>query len=284
MNLASSRKNISSPLSLTLGNLEVRLARSEEDLRAAQRLRYQVFYEEMGANPTARVRDTEYDQDEFDAFCDHLLVIDRTLEKGQQVVGTYRLLRRSMADKIGKFYTASEYDISTLLSFPGEILELGRSCVKNSYRTRPTMQLLWRGIGAYATLYGIDLMFGCASFPGIDIEALKKPLSYLHYYHLAPKEIRPIALPHKKGDFIFEEKIKIPKNLQEGLALLPPLIKGYIRVGGFIGEGAVIDTDFNTTDVCIVLQMNRVAGRYDKKFRQSYQSEKPDQKNISPNS
>ncbi len=184
MSLPSFRKNTSSPLSLTLGNLEVRLARSEEDIRAAQHLRYQIFYEEMGAKPTTKVLETKYDQDEFDAFCDHLLVIDRTLEKGQQVVGTYRLLRRSMADKIGKFYTASEYDISSLLVFPGEILELGRSCVKCSYRTRPTMQLLWKGIGAYATLYGIDLMFGCASFPGTDIEALKKPLTYLHTHHL----------------------------------------------------------------------------------------------------
>lgn len=252
--------------SLSLGNLEVRLARNETDIRAAQRLRYQVFYEEMGAHITPDIRALGYDQDVFDDSCDHLLVIDHTLKPEQEVVGTYRLLRRSIADKKGGFYTASEFDITPFLKFKGEILELGRSCVKLPYRTRPTMQLLWRGIAAYATLYGVDLMFGCASFPGTDVKSLEKALSYLHYYHLAPPKLRSKALPSKKASFTFDETKYTPEELQKEFSLLPSLIKGYIRGGAFIGEGAVLDSDFNTIDVCVVVRMDRLTGRYDKRF------------------
>ena len=189
------RKTFSLP-ALFSGSLEVRLARSEQDLKAAQRLRYQVFFDELGAHKNDQTT-PGYDQDFFDPFCDHLLVIDQSQKQEDSVVGTYRLLRKQSAELAGRFYSAAEYDISPLLKFPGEILELGRSCVKENYRSRSTMQLLWRGIAAYASLYGIDLLFGCASFPGTNLTLLKKPLSYLFHYHLAPIEIRPKALPEK---------------------------------------------------------------------------------------
>lgn len=264
----ASLKKLSLLPSLTSGPLEIRLARDSEDIKAAQRLRYEVFFEEMGAQIN-KASSVGMDQDEFDAYCDHLLVIDTSAPQKLSVVGTYRLLRRHPADQIGKFYSASEFDISPILNYPGEILELGRSCVKKTYRIRPTMQLLWRGIAAYASLYGIDLLFGCASFPGVNLETLKKPLSYLFNNHLAPPELRPRALPDLWINMNLDPKNTLNLSLQDGLALLPPLIKGYIRVGGFVGDGAIFDHAFNTTDICIILRMNHVTDRYNKRFLQS---------------
>ncbi len=266
-----SLKEISHLPSLTLGSLETRLARDSNDIKAAQRLRYEVFFEELGAQIES-TSPAGIDQDAFDDYCDHLLVIDTALPKENSVVGTYRLLRRQSAEKIGRFYSADEFDISSLLTYPGEILELGRSCVKKNYRTRPTMQLLWQGIAAYSSLYGIDILFGCASFPGVDLELLKKPLSYLFNHRLAPLDIRPRALPDRWIDMNFEGEETLSLTPQEGLSLLPPLIKGYIRAGGFVGDGAVFDHAFNTTDISIVLRMTHVTHRYNKHFLQNQQN------------
>jgi len=147
---------------LRAGNLGVRLAETEAEIDASLALRYRVFYEEMGAHPDADTRRTGRDRDEYDAVADHLLVIDHDLGEGPQaVVGTYRLIRRPAAARIGRFYSAAEYDLAPLLALPGEILELGRSCVDANHRTRGSMQLLWRGIAAYIFLHRIELMFGC---------------------------------------------------------------------------------------------------------------------------
>ena len=147
---------------IILGGLEARLANSELDIDAAQALRYRIFYEELGARPTAKIRGLRRDFDDFDAVCDHILEIDRDCrDPVDMVVGTYRVLRRSQADNGIGFYTSDEYDFSRLEAYPGEILELGRSCGDERYRTRSTMQLLWRSIAAYVTLYDIGLLFGC---------------------------------------------------------------------------------------------------------------------------
>ena len=167
--------------------LGVRLAAAPWELDAAQALRYRVFYDEMGARPTPAMAATRRDTDSFDNAADHLLVIDHARGEGPEtVVGTYRLLRRDPATRLGGFYSSAEYDISPLLGFDGEVLELGRSCVDAEYRTRGTLQLLWRGIAAYVFKHRIDLMFGCASLPGTDPEALAAPLTYLWQNHLAP--------------------------------------------------------------------------------------------------
>lgn len=246
---------------LRAANLGVRLAVSQDELDAVQALRYQVFYEEMGARPDAATMASRRDSDEFDALADHLLVVDHDLGEGPgSVVGTYRLIREEAAARHGHFYSESEYDISVLKTFAGRKLELGRSCTARAYRNRSVMQLLWRGIAAYVFHYGIDLMFGCASLTGTDPDALAGELTYLATHHMAPEAIRPRALPSR----YIEMRRAAPDAVSPKHALLrlPPLIKGYLRLGGFVGEGAVIDHQFNTTDISIVVQTDLVTDKY----------------------
>jgi L-ornithine Nalpha-acyltransferase len=255
--------------------LEVRVAVTPEEVDAAQALRYRVFYEEMGAVPLPEALAERRDRDSFDPFCDHLIILDHAKGEGPEaVVGTYRLLRRAGAVKHGSFYTQSEFDIAPLIAFPGEILELGRSCVDAAHRTRPTMQLLWRGIADYVLHHDIKLMFGCASLPGTDPVQLAPALSYLYHYHLAPEQLRARALPER-----YVEMNLLPANevdadaaiaqidVRATIAALPPLIKGYLRLGGMVGEGAVIDHQFNTTDICLIVVTDSVTDKYSKHYR-----------------
>jgi len=267
------RATIAAPASrvvnISSGPLEVRLAQSAADIDAAQALRYRIFYEKMGARPLPGMESERRDRDQFDQICDHLLVLDHSRGAGlDAVVGTYRLIRRDAAARLGAFYSAAEYDIGPLIAYPGEILELGRSCVDAGYRARPVMQLLWSGIAAYVFHYEIALMFGCASLPGIDPDALAVPLSYLYHHHLAPPALRARALPER---YVEMRRLDAPAiDPMRTLAILPPLIKGYLRLGGFVGDGAVIDEQFNTTDVCIVVKTDLVTEKYSRHYeRQS---------------
>ncbi|MBS9477447.1 GNAT family N-acetyltransferase [Ancylobacter radicis] len=251
-----------------IGALEVRLAVTAADVRRAQRLRYEVFYEEMSAIPAAAARIARRDFDQFDAICDHLLVLDHDncrVVRGRReprVVGTYRLLRQSMAERHGGFYTASEFDIGPLLArHPGRrFLELGRSCVLRPYRTKRTVELLWHGIWAYVRRHGIDVMFGCASLEGTDPQALARPLAFLHHFAPVDPEWSADALPRHAAamDRLPVEALDAKAALND----LPPLIKGYLRLGAQIGRGAVVDHQFGTTDVLIVLPVERINARY----------------------
>jgi putative hemolysin len=263
------------------GTLEVRLADTAAEVEAAQALRYRVFFEEMTARPSVEAAAARRDSDRFDAYCDHLLVIDRSRGQGAAgVVGTYRLLRRSAALRGDGFYSATEFDISPLIAHPGEILELGRSCVDSAYRNRPTMQLLWRGIATYMFLHDITLMFGCASLPGTDPQALAVPLSYLYHYHLAPPTLRARALPDRYVEMnllppgeVDADAAVAQIDARSAIAALPPLIKGYLRLGGLVGQGAVIDREFNTTDVCIIVVTDRVTDKYFNHYQRQVGSE-----------
>lgn len=256
------------------GTLEVRLASTPFEIDAAQSLRYRVFYEEMSAKADAVTLASERDVDRFDAICDHLLVIDHSKkdENGQgAIVGCYRLLRQEIADAHGGFYTAGEYDVTPLFAGRGaglRFLELGRSCVLPPYRNRPTVELLWHGILLYVAEHRLDVMFGCASFEGTDPDALALPLSYLHHNYMTPPEWYVRALPDQ-----FVEMNRIPKdqiNPREAMRRLPPLIKGYLRAGCYIGDGAVIDHQFNTTDVLILFPVAQISERYKAKWEQKY--------------
>ncbi|MHA1601274.1 MAG: GNAT family N-acetyltransferase [Alphaproteobacteria bacterium] len=243
------------------GDLWLRLAETVAEVEAAQALRYRIFYETMAARPTPEMAATRRDFDSFDDYCDHLLVFDTRRDSGPEaVIGTYRVMRRSAALERGQFYSADEYDISNLLAYPGEILELGRSCIDAAYRTGTTMQLLWRGIAEYVLAHNIELLFGCASLPGTDPDRLAIPLAYLYHHHLAPPALRPRALP---GRYVEMNRIP-PEGIspRRAMQMLPPLIKGYLRIGGFVGEGAVVDREFGTTDVCVVVKTEWVTERY----------------------
>ena len=246
---------------LRAGNLGLRIAATPGEVDALQALRYRVFYDEMGAEPDALSVLSHRDADMFDVVADHLIVVDHALGDGPEgVVGTYRMMQREGAALVGRFYSADEYDISPLLSFPGRVLELGRSCVDMRYRGRAVMQLLWRGIAAYVFAYEIDLMFGCASLGGTDPDGIAAELTYLHHNHLAPPALRPRALPGRYVDMS-----RLPPEQVDArrvLLSLPPLIKGYLRLGAMIGDGAVIDSQFNTTDVAIVVKTDLVTDKY----------------------
>jgi len=246
---------------LRVGSLGVRIAVTAAEVDAVQALRYRVFYDEMGATADAVATAARRDRDIYDAVADHLLVVDHAIGSGAEgIVGTYRLIQREAAAKLGRFYSADEYEIASIVNFPGRILELGRSCVDTAYRSRVAMQLLWRGIAAYVFHYQIDLMFGCASLHGTDPDKLAADLTYLYYNHLAPPAVRPRALPHRYVDMRrMAPELLDSKRVQ---AQLPPLIKGYLRLGGFVGDGAVIDRQFNTTDVAVVVKTDLVTDKY----------------------
>ena len=248
-----------------VSNLEVRLATDRGEIEAAMALRYRVFYEEMSAKPTPEIAARQLDFDHYDEVCDHLLVVDNDLVDAEnRVVGTYRLIRRAAAARVGRFYSENEYDITQLKEYPGEILELGRSCVHANYRTRGTMQLLWKGIADYVWKYDVALLFGCASLPGTESGAHAVALTYLHHYHLAPPGLRARAVPHRYVEMRALDPASV--NPRRTLAELPPLIKGYLRLGGFVGDGAVVDEQFNTTDVLILVKTGWVTEKYREHF------------------
>jgi putative hemolysin len=243
------------------GDFEVRLAQTAAEIDAAQALRYRIFYEEMAAQPSPEMAATRRDFDAFDSVCDHLLVLDRRRGEGPEgIVGTYRLIRRPAAARLGAFYSASEYDIKPMVDYPAEVLELGRSCIAKDARNTATMQMLWRGIALYIYHFDIKVMFGCPSFPGTDPAQHAQAMSYLHHHHLAPPEIRVRALPERYVDMNMLEPGSY--DARKAMARVPPLIKGYLRLGGYVGDGAVIDQQFNTTDVFVIVKTELVTEKY----------------------
>jgi len=242
----------------------IRTAETAEDIEAAQRLRYEIFYEEFGAKPDEDTARTRLDRDVYDDFADHLIVVDRRNPDEEKIIGTYRMLRHDAALQNEGFYSSGEYDLSPLLQSGSNLLELGRSCVLKDYRTRPVLQMLWQGIADYVISHDVDVLFGCASIHGTDIESIQGPLSYLHHYHPAPENLRPRALEERYTNMNILPIDKI--NPRRAFNDLPPLIKGYLRVGATVGDGAVIDEQFNTTDVLIVMQTHLLTDRYKKHF------------------
>jgi putative hemolysin len=251
-----------------LGPLEVRLARKKSEIRRAQRLRYKVFYEEMSAVPDALAMLSRRDEDAYDAVFDHLLVIDRgdasdgRRWRRSKVVGTYRMLRQEVAELNDGFYTQGEYDIAPLLAAkPGySFMELGRSCVLKPYRDKRTLELLWQGVWSYVREHGADVMIGCASFAGTDPAVHAEALSFLYHTALAPEDWRVRAHGHLRVDMNMLPRERV--NARKALKALPPLIKGYLRLGAFVGDGAVIDNQFGTTDVMIILPVESIRTRY----------------------
>lgn len=245
------------------GRFTVRLAEDEDDVRAAQRLRYRVFVEEMGATPSPADATERRETDRFDPYFEHMLLIDNESDRSEierGVVGVYRLMRDCTARQGIGFYGQSEYDLEPLLSSERASLELGRSCVDRQVRGGAGMHMLWNGLGEYVNSRGIQVLFGVASFHGNEIEPIAQALSYLHYNHLAPEDLRVRAIESHYAPMDILSPDQVCKTA--AMRQLPALIKAYIRLGGFVGEGAFIDRDFNTIDVCLLMDTTRMVERY----------------------
>ncbi|MEM6780277.1 MAG: GNAT family N-acyltransferase [Pseudomonadota bacterium] len=255
-----------------IDHISIRLADSQDDIEAAQRLRYKVFYEELNATPTDEMAAVRRDLNDFDSVADILVVTDDRLGEGSEnIVGTYRLLRQDIAEKHGHFYTSDEFDISPLIDSGASLLELGRSCVLEPYRTRPVLQKMWGGIAEYVAEHNIGLMFGCASLPGTDVESYAAELSYLNHFHLAEEGLCPKAL-----DSVYVDMNILPNDSYDArrtFASLPPLIKGYLRLGASIGDGAYIDKQWDSIDVCIVMPTHLVTDKYFKHYQRKTEKE-----------
>lgn len=240
----------------------LRLARNERDLLAAQRLRYRVFVEELGGDGPMVDHEAKLERDAFDPIFDHLILIDerRDSKTFSDVVGVYRLLPGQRLGKEGRFYSEDEFDLSDLRGSRRNLLELGRSCVDQAYRGGTAMFHLWNGLAEYVQENRIEVLFGAASFHGTDIAKLTQPLSYLHFNHLAPEGLRVKAIGQQaqRMDLIAEAEI----DRKAAMLGTPALIKAYLRLGGYVGEGAYIDRKFNTTDVCLVMDTERMSSKY----------------------
>lgn len=237
----------------------VKLAETETERLGAQRLRYRVFVEEMGASARPEERAARREWDAFDPHFDHLLLIDDSAAAADpldRVVGAYRLMGRTAARAGLGFYGAREYDLGPIERQPRESLELGRSCVAAEHRGGPGMHLLWQGLADYVLGREIEILFGAASFPGTDPAPIAEALSFLHHRHLAPPALRVRARPEHflPMDIVPAEAI----DPARALAAVPPLIKAYLRLGGMVGEGAFVDLAFNTIDVCLVMDTARM--------------------------
>lgn len=241
-------------MTATTDCLTVRLAQSEDDVRAAQHLRYRVFVEELGATGPMVDHTAQIEADHYDPFVDHLLLIDESLSGPQSVVGVYRLLRSDMADAAGGFYSRSEYDLGLLISSGRKLLELGRSCLAAQYRGGQGMMLMWNALSDYVVEHGIEVLFGVASFHGTDIDRLAPALSMLADRHLAPDGLCVRSQVYQSMTLIEPSQIDRVAAMRD----VPALIKAYLKIGGFVGDGAYVDHAFNTTDVCLILDTERL--------------------------
>lgn len=236
---------------------EVKLATSEEERLAALRLRYDVFVSELGGDGRGVDHDQKIEADAFDPYADHLLLLDHG-RSNAQVIGAYRLLRGDQAEEAGRFYSEDEFDLAVLRETGRPLLELGRSCLHPDYRGGPAMYHLWQGLADYVETHGTEILFGVASFHGTDVAPLAEPLSHLYAAHLAPEPLRPRSAAYQQMDLMPAEKINRPAAMKA----TPALIKAYLRLGGVVGDGAFIDHEFNTVDVCLVMDTAAMSARH----------------------
>lgn len=234
----------------------VKLVETAAELQAAQRLRYDVFVRELGGGGALVDHEAGLEKDQFDPYFDHMIARD---DATGEVVGVYRLLPGERAAELGQFYSEDEYDLSVLKQSGRKLLELGRSCLHPDYRGGTAMYHLWNGLASYVAERNIEVLFGVASFHGTEVSELAQPLSMLHYKHLAPPDLRVRAQPgvFQPMDLLAPEAL----DRRAAMVQVPSLIKAYLRLGGFVGEGAFIDHAFNTTDVCLILDTNRMNER-----------------------
>ena len=264
LQLLKANKNFST---IEVDNFVIKIAEKKSELKKAQALRYSVFYKENKAIPTISKKILRLDYDKIDKFADHLIVIDSN-KKGvkNKIVGTYRLLRGDVAAHCCGFYTSSEFDLSKILNSykNSQILELGRSCVHQNYRNGAIMNLLWKAIAEYVKLYDIKILLGCASFHGTDVMKYTHELSYLRKNFSLPDELSVKSLDKK----IYPAYTEINSNNNDlrTFVKLPPLIKGYLRIGGRVSHDCFVDYKFNTIDLCVIMTTDNIDEKYKNKY------------------
>jgi putative hemolysin len=261
------RLNKKSFTKIEVGNLIIKLAETNSEIKHAQSLRYSVFYKEKNAKATLSKKMLRRDYDKIDRFADHLIVIDKNRRNFQnKIIGTYRLMRGDLANQYGGFYTSTEFNLSNIFQLykNNEILELGRSCVHKKYRNGTTMNLLWKAIANYISIYDIKILLGCVSCPGTNVMKFSEQLSYLKRNHSLQNELSVESLDNN----IYPIHNSKNKNISDikNFVKLPPLIKGYLRVGGKVSESYFVDHDFNTIDLCVVVKTNNIDDKYKKRF------------------
>ncbi len=244
-----------------LARFSVKIAHHEQELREAQRLRYQVFVEELGGGGVLVDHEAKLECDSFDPYFEHMVVRD---EAEGRIVGVYRLMREEQALQAGRFYSESEYDLTRLRSSGRKLLELGRSCIHPDYRGGAAMHCLWSGLAEYVAKHDIEILFGVASFHGTDVGKLSNTLSILHHRHLAPETLRVRSKILQNMNLIPYDQL----NRKQAMLETPALIKAYLRLGGCVGEGAYIDHDFNTTDVFLILDTAQMTDRQSRRYTQ----------------
>ena len=231
--------------------LHVGLAHGESEIREAQKLRYRIFAEELGARlPT---RTPGIDIDLYDPFCDHLIVRD---EDNNRIVGTYRILTPHAARRVGGYYSETEFDLTRLQLLRESMVEIGRSCIDPDYRTGGTIALLWSGLARYMAQGNYRTLIGCASIGMADGGHIAANLYSRLGEHMAPPEYRVFPRHPLPVEHLFNDQP----------AELPPLIKGYLRAGAYVGGEPAWDPDFNTADLLIMLPMTRIDERYARHF------------------
>ena len=271
-----------------LGSLELRLAVTKKEIRKAQRLRWEVFVHQGGAAVDYKAHLRRRDICPYDRLCDHLIVVDTAFRTKRgwlkpRVVGTYRLLRQDVAEAHSGFYSASEFDIDALIArHPGKrFLELGRSCTLPDYRSKRVLELLWRGLWMYAHHHSVDVMIGCASIHGTDVTAHKDILAHISKGALARDDWRVAPKPGINLSIADYAGTDCIGGLASGQAdtarrvSIPPLVKGYLRLGARFGEGVFLDWRFGTTDVLVILPVTQIDRRYAEYFSSPLKSEQP---------
>ncbi len=245
-----------STILLRTDTLEIKLATTFAEIDAALRLRFEVFNLELQEGLLASY-DRGYDKDAYDAYCDHLIVKDLSTGK---VVGTYRLLRQSVAERNIGFYSENEFDLTKLKNLPGELLELGRSCVARSHRNAITISRLWHAIIEYAQQRNIQYLFGCGSLHQSEVEQVQPLYAYLYDHYFAPEsyQVHPVPVCRMK----LNEELPVFYEAREISRQLPPVMKGYLRAGAMICSPPAFDAEFGTADVLVLLEMEKLTARY----------------------
>ncbi len=250
-------------MTFDLSRYRVKLAGTDIEREGAQRLRHEVFVNEMGARGDGRDAAARLERDAHDERADHLILVDEGAgreDPRDAVVGTYRLIRGGGAADASGFYSAAEYDLSGVLASGRTCVELSRSCVARAHRGGAALHLLWNGLAEYVAARRIEIVFGVGSFPGRNPAAHAEALSYLRQRHLATSDLLARAWPERYVDMDMVPAERV--DPARALLSVPPLLRAYLRLGGMIGDGACVDDAFNTVDVFVAMDTARMAERY----------------------